>query len=167
MPKSKEKSICTPINDLAINAAMECIEKGCECIAIYLDYNEIHYPILSIYGYIVPCDNMPSVLEEFVGDIFLELVTTIDLITNLDNTKPSLTDKVTSLIVRCSSGWIRYGYTSIKSAQGVPNVSKVLLYISDEGEQKILSQAEESVNTLSKLVRLVVERVREILENER
>lgn len=168
MPKSKERSMCTPINDSVINAVVECIEKECECIAIYLDYNEIRYPVLSVYGYIVPCDSIPPALEEFVGDIFLELVTTVDLVTNIDNIGSNLMDNVIMLMTRCSSGWIRYGYASIRSAQNVPNVSKVWLYISDDGEQRTLSQVEEEfVNIFLKLIRFVFKKVREILENER
>ncbi|MEL9939570.1 MAG: hypothetical protein QW632_03310 [Ignisphaera sp.] len=167
MPKSKEKSMCIPTNDSVINAVLECIEKDCGCIALYLDYNEIRYPVLSIYGYIVPCDSMPPALEELVGDIFLELVTTIDSVTNIGNVGSNLMDNVIMLMTRCSSGWIRYGYASTRSAQTVPNVSKAWLYISDDGEQKILSQVEEFASVFLKLIRFVFKKVREILENER
>ncbi len=166
MAKTQEKSsTCSPLNDEAVKAFLSCLEKRCECIAIYIDYSALRYPVANIYGYITPCEEALPELEKFVGEIFLEITTTINLITNFDVLKNNPFEHITSLRIRCGNGWISYGYMPTRSQYGVPYVTKNWFHVSEEGEITVIN-IEELREMLVKLVGLVIEIAKKIFEHE-
>ena len=169
VPKEKEKiEPCKIAEDKVIRAATECLEKNCEEVAVYVDYNVIRHPALTAYVILINVNNsIPAELENLLGSTLVEMTLPIDVVSEPQQTSSNILDKMSEVRVRCLNGWISYGYTTMYTQYRVPYMAKSWLFTPENRIESTPLQLNDSEQTvLMKLLDLVLKRVREIVYTE-
>jgi hypothetical protein len=168
MAKQKERvQICNIANDTIVRACLECLEKNCDGIAIYTDYNPLQYPLITIHLIALPSENMPQELAELIGEVIMEITANLDAIQKLGHSTSDVLESLFNLRIRCSNGWIMYGYVAARSQYGIPYTTKTWLYIpASKIEASNLQLGDEELRTVIKLVYTVIEKAKRVLELE-
>uniref|UniRef100_A0A7C4BD39 Uncharacterized protein n=1 Tax=Ignisphaera aggregans TaxID=334771 RepID=A0A7C4BD39_9CREN len=168
MAKQKERvQMCTVASDAVIKTCLECLEKDCESMAIYVDYYSLRHPVVTAQLVLLPSENMPQELSELVGEVVVEFTANLNTLLRSSVLTSNVLDLISSLRIRCSTGWITYGYTSARSQYGVPYMAKTWLYIpSSRMESVPLHLSEDELKTITKLTGIAIKKAREVLESE-
>ncbi|MCI4437483.1 MAG: hypothetical protein JHC33_11810 [Ignisphaera sp.] len=169
MPKEKEKiEPCKIAEDKVVKAVAECLEKNCEEVAVYVDYNVIRHPALTAYVILINVgSNTPAELENLLGSTLVEITLPIDAVSEPQQTLSNVLDRISEVRVRCLNGWISYGYTTMYTQYRVPYATKSWLFTPENRIENMplqLNDSEQAV--LMKLLDLVLKKVREIVYTE-
>ncbi len=169
MPKEKEKiEPCKIAEDKVIRALTECLEKNCEEVAVYVDYNVVRHPALTAYVILVNVDNNTlAELEDLLGSTLVEITLPIDAVSEPQQTLSNTLDRISEVRVRCLNGWISYGYTTMYTQYRVPYTAKSWLFTPENRIESTPLQLDDSEQAaLMKLLDLVLKKVREIVYTE-
>lgn len=168
MARQREKTqSCNAASDIIIKTCLECLEKNCENIAIYVDYNPLHHPVVTTYSVLLLSENMPQELGDFVGEVIVEFTTSLETLLKLGSFSGNILEFISELRVRCTTGWIVYGYTSARSQYGVPYMTKLWMYIpASRLETTVIQLSEDELKTIHKLLSIAAEKARKVIELE-
>ncbi len=169
MPKEKGKiEPCKIAEDKVIRAVTECLEKSCEEVAVYVDYNVVRHPALTAYVILVNVNsNTLAELENLLGSTLIEVTLPIDVVSEPQQTLSNMLDRVSEVRIRCLNGWISYGYATVYSQYRVPYTAKSWFFTPENRIESTPLQLNDSEQAaLMKLLDLVLKKVREIIYTE-
>lgn len=147
--------------DRAVNTMKNMLDCD-DCAEVYVDYNPLRYPYISLYIILAKCNSAIEYCEDQLYDIVVELTTTIDAV---GKNLVELDKDVVYLRIKCGEGWLEYGY-AIPKAQGIPYIIRGFTVIY-HGKKIFIESVDQSfIDILNKTISLLIVKAGRIMDLE-
>ncbi|MEM1644512.1 MAG: hypothetical protein QXL96_01360 [Ignisphaera sp.] len=142
---------------------LELLSTCNDCAEIFIDYNHLRYPYISLLIMLVKCDNIIENCDNHLFDIIAEATMDVNSIiygvTNLEK-------DLVSFRVKCGDGWLEYGYILTKSTLSAQYVMKGYT-ISYTGKRFNVESLDKAyIDKLYRYIDVLVKKALTIIEQE-
>jgi hypothetical protein len=146
-----------------VSKIIEIITSCSDCFEVYIDFNPLRYPYVSIFVMLTKCEELPEACATDSYSIVMEMVLKVDLFLKdvID-----LERDVTDIRISCRDGWFEYGFTVQRSSQSIAYSIKGFSVVYGGRRYSVESIDRALVEKLSSSIKTLIRRAWEVMDQE-